>query len=199
MIKSFFRHLRMLIKPKNIFVFLLIFSITLLAFAALIIPVAARPSSYQLSIGDVVSADIQAPYTLNYVSPILTENAKNEFENSISQVYLPVDPAITRHQIERMRLNLAYISSVRSDSFSSIEQKNSDLSALTDIRISSLGSQQILMLDNIRWQAIQQETLRVLEQIMRSAIREDRLREAQISVPTFVSFSLPQDQTKILI
>jgi membrane-associated HD superfamily phosphohydrolase len=45
-----------------------------------------------------------------------------------------------------------------------------------------------------RWQAVQQESLAVLEQVMRNTIREGSVREAQRSIPTLISFTLPQDQ-----
>ncbi|NPV85147.1 MAG: HDIG domain-containing protein [Anaerolineae bacterium] len=164
-----------------------------------ILPLAARPTTFALEKGQVAPQDIQAPYSMSYTSVVLTNKKKTEAETAVSPVYLPADPAISRQQIEKLRLNLNYINTVRADAYATPEQKLSDLAALQDILIGSSTAQLILSLDDTRWQMLQQESLRVLEQAMRSTIRSDRIRETQRNIPTLVSFALPVDLASVVV
>ena len=170
----------------------------LLTFGALVFPYSLRQSSFPLKVGDVVPQDIQAPYAASYESSVLTEEAKKNVINSVAQVFLPVDPAITRKQIEKLRTALVFISNTRADSFASQSQKLSDLALMADIQISQEISEKILALSDSRWQIVQQETLNVLEQVMRNSIREGQVWTAQRNVPTLISFSIPQDLAVII-
>ena len=149
--------------------------------------------------GDVSSQDILAPQSLTYESEILTQQARQQAQARITPVYLPADPSITRHQIERLRVVMNYISTVRLDSLATTQQKIADLQATTDTVIGSDLAAQILSLNDFRWQAVQQEASSVLEQTMRNTIREDNLIDARRSLPTLVSFSLPQDQAALVV
>lgn len=171
---------------------------SVLAFVALIVPIAIRPSAFPLKIGDVATQDIQAPYALEYVSDTLTEQARVDARNAVSRVYLVADPTISRRQIERLRVALNYISNVRFDAYASEQQKLTDLDSLTDIKLTPLLAGEILSINESRWQNIQQESLAVLEQVMRKTIRDDQLGDARRSIPTLVSFSLPEDQASIV-
>ncbi len=165
-----------------------------LSYASLVLPISTRPDYFPIQIGDVAQQDIQAPATMTYTSDVLTEQARNDAEQRVSPVYHPVDPSITRQQIELLRSTLTYIATVRADSFGSTEQKINDIAALQSIQLSTEEAQRILEMNDARWQAVQQEALAVLEQVMRNTIREGSVREAQRSIPTLISFTLPQDQ-----
>lgn len=165
-----------------------------LSFAALVLPISARPSSFPMQAGEVSPQDIQAPSALSYSSKVLTELAREEAVQRVSPVYLAADAAIARQQIELLRATLSYISTVRADSYASVELKVSDLAALEYIDLSSEESERILLMNDARWQAVQQEALAVLEQVMRNTIREGQVKESQRSIPSLISFTLPQDQ-----
>jgi putative nucleotidyltransferase with HDIG domain len=170
----------------------------LLALGALIFPIAISPGEVPLKAGDVASQDIQAPRTITYESEILTQQAREEARARVQRVYLPADPAITRRQIEKLRVALDFITTVRFDSYATLEQKMDDLSALSELQLSHDTMAKILALSDSRWQTIRQECLSVLEQGMRRTIREDQLQEALKNLPTVISFSLPEDQAKIV-
>lgn len=171
---------------------------SLLSLASLVLPVALRPTSFPLKVGDVAPQDIQASKALTYQSDLLTEQARRAAEEQVAPVYLPVDPGISRHQIEKMRVSLNYINTLRSDGFATLDQKISDLAAMSDLHLTTDTANQIVFLNENRWQVIQQESINVLEQDMRNAIREDRLTDARRDIPTLISFTLPQDQTAII-
>jgi putative nucleotidyltransferase with HDIG domain len=171
---------------------------SLLALAALILPISARPSSYILAPGDVAPQDIQAPYSLSYHSELLTEQARSEAEQGIQPVYLSADPAISRKQIERLRTTLNYISVVRFDAYATNEQKLKDLSRLTDIELLPEDATFLLALNEVRWEAVQRESLSVLEQVMRDTIRDNQVGDGVRRIPTLISFAIPQDQAAII-
>jgi putative nucleotidyltransferase with HDIG domain len=170
----------------------------LLTFALLTIPFSLRPTSVTVDVGDVAPRDLQAPRDVEYVSSVRTDEARQSAESAVQPVFAPPDPAIARQQIERLRTVLQYITLVRNDPNSTIEQKQNDLAAISDIRLDPDTVQQILALPAARWDALQQEALSVLEQVMRSAIREDNLETMQRGIITRVSLSFPEDQADLV-
>ncbi len=166
---------------------------------ALVIPSLLNTNASSLQEGQVAAQDIQAPRTITYVSAILTERARQAAANSVAPVYSPPDTSIARRQLERLRAALAFINSVRADSYASQDQKTADLLSLQDIRLTTDQVKAILALNDLRWQAIQQEAIVVLEQAMRISIREDRVNEIRRSLPTMVSLALSEDQVALVV
>jgi|YNPMSStandDraft_2_1061718.scaffolds.fasta_scaffold01582_5 hypothetical protein len=183
---------------RNLFRLVLLILTSILSYGAMVLPIAIRQPIAPLQIGDVATQDIQAPYDLSYISEVLTEQARQDARNRVAPVYLPTDPAIARQQIEKLRVALNFITNIRFDTFATPEQKFADLSAIQEIQISTDTAEAILELSDSRWQTIQQEALSVLEQVMRRTIREDQLEDARRSIPTLISFSLPEDQAAIV-
>jgi len=103
--------------------------------AALSIPVNNGAQTYGLQVSDVAPQDIHALYDLSYVSDVLTERERSAASESVAQVYDQPDTNITRRQLERLQATLTFIDSVRSDPYSSNEEKLSDLSSMSDIRL----------------------------------------------------------------
>ena len=177
----------------------ILFLIGALSFLALIYPFVIRPYSYPLQIGDVAPQDILASKNLSFQSEIQTKEAQSIAEKGISPVYLPTDTTIARNQIEKLNNTLDYIDIVRMDSFGTDVQKIADVQALETLQLDSEVIQNILKTDDASWALIRADALRVLEQVMRNTIRDDRLRDAQRNVPAYVSFSLSENETDIVI
>jgi cyclic-di-AMP phosphodiesterase PgpH len=178
--------------------FILIILVGIISYGALTLPLAFSQAALPLQAGDVSPSDYQAPQTLQYVSEVRTEEARVAAENAVAPVYASPDPTIARHQIERLRASLQYITLVRDDENSTDEQKASDIAALNDVSLKSDTIQQILALTSAKWDTIQQESLSVLEQVMRRSIREQDIESARRSLPTLVSLSLNEDQAAIV-
>jgi len=172
---------------------------SLLAIGALVLPIAIRPNNARVAQGDVATQDILAPHTLTYTSTVLTDQAKNDARLRVSPIFLATDPAITRTQIEKLRVAQNYITVIRFDSFATLDQKMVDLSALDGLALDREMMINILNLSDSRWQTIQQESLSVLEQVMRRTIRSDGVADARRSIPTLINFSLPEDQAAIVV
>jgi putative nucleotidyltransferase with HDIG domain len=182
----------------NIIKFILLIISAVATCLVIIFPTPIRQSSYDLKIGDVADQDILATHSLSYISEVLTEQSRTDAEKSVPPVYLPSDPAITRRQLEALRNGLGFIRSVRFDSFASREQKFSDLSALSMVELEQDTMSRIVSLSDNTWQETENEALSVLEQVMRNTIRDSQVADYRRSVPTFISFTIPQEQSAII-
>ncbi|HUV26459.1 MAG TPA: hypothetical protein VMW34_03745, partial [Anaerolineales bacterium] len=185
-------------RRRNIGLIFLLLAVFVIILVGLMIPFITTQIDSQISSGEVASREIVAPRSLTYNSDILTEAQREAASNSIAAIYSPSDTSIARKQLESLRGTLAFITSVRADSFSSIEEKLADLAALEDIDLDQETALSILELSDSRWQAVQQEAIVVLEQVMRATIRENQLEDARENVPALVSLSLPEDQAAIV-
>lgn len=183
---------------NTIFLALLLIATGALELVALFLPFSLRQSSFPVKVGDVSSQDILSPSSISFQSVVLTEQARIDAENNVPDIFLPVDPTITRRQIEKLRSAIAFISAVKSDNFSSPDQKISDLAALSEIRLTKSLSEKILAIPDQRWITIQQETIIVLEQVMRNTIREGQEAEARKSITALISYAIPQEQATIV-
>ena len=112
--------------------FILLVLVSSIAYGALILPL-LNSATVSLQAGEVSPNNFQAPKDIRYVSEVRTEDARLAAENAIAPVYASPDPAIARHQIERLRASLQYITLVRDDANSTAEQKASDIAALSDV------------------------------------------------------------------
>ena len=168
------------------------------SFGSLVLPIALRPTSYPLQIGAVANSDITAPYTASFDSDTLTQKAKDNASNSVSPVYFPSDPAITRTQIDDLHIILNYLDTVRADSLSTTEQKLKDLAAIDSLALSADSANLVLQLSDADWKAVEQESLSILEQIMRKNIRDYQIQDNRSSIPNLIDLSFSEVESKLI-
>ncbi len=178
--------------------FILLVLVSIISYGALVLPQTLRPATAALNAGEVSPSDFQAPETGSYISAVRTEDARLAAENSVASIYGLPDPSTARRQIERLRAALQYITLIRLDTNSSLDQKITDISALTDISLPPQTVQKILELTPARWDPIQQESLSVLEQVMRRSIRDQDMDSVLRTIPSLVSLSLDEAQAVIV-
>jgi hypothetical protein len=87
---------------------------------------------------------------------------------------------------------------VRADIALTVEEKKSNLVALSDVRLKLETIDYLVSVSDLRWDAVQSETLRVLEQVMRRAIYEDKVESAQAGVSSFVSLTFNEQQSALV-
>jgi cyclic-di-AMP phosphodiesterase PgpH len=187
--------------PPKRFVFLRAFVLivtALVAFAALVLPLALSPVALPLAVGDVAPRDLEAPYAVDYISEVRTENARQSAALTVAPVYTLADPSIARGQIESLRGVLLYINTIRADEYATIEEQTTDLLALEEIKLKEEISTTVLTLNDTQWETIQQEALSVLEQVMRNSIRQSDVASVQRSVPSRVSLALTETQAQLV-
>jgi hypothetical protein len=175
-----------------------VIALAVVVFLILVLPISLRQETSLLNIGDVAFQDINAPRTFSYESEVLTEEARDDAEKSVQPIYLAADPSITRKQVEKLRVVLNYISAVRSDSYSTLGQKISDIQKLSDLTISSEIAEAVFSLDDEKWADIQEESLYLLEEMMRNSIREDQIATMQRNVSTQISFDFSETEAGII-
>lgn len=185
------------LKSKLVIVLLVIFT-SFLIFLALVLPVSLRTAPSLLKIGDVAFQDIRAPRSFSYISEVLTENARKDAEKTVMPIYLPADPTISRKQIEMLNNSLAFIDSIRSDSFASIDQKISDLSVISNTSFTRNTMEAILILPEEKWEAIRTESLYLLEEIMKSSIREDQVATIKRNLSPRIGFEFNESESIII-
>jgi putative nucleotidyltransferase with HDIG domain len=178
--------------------FILLILVSIISFGALVLPQVVQPAAAELQVGEVSPSDYQAPETRSFISEVRTEDQRLAAENAVAPVYGSPDPTIARRQIERLRAALQYITLVRADTNSSLQQKTDDISALREVTLPPGTIEQILNLTPARWDAIQQESLSVLEQVMRRSIRDQEIDSVLRSIPSLVSLSLDETQARII-
>jgi cyclic-di-AMP phosphodiesterase PgpH len=182
----------------RLFQIVLLIVVSIISYGALVLPEILRTTAVPLKPGDVSPSDFQAPQPLEYISEVRTEEMRSAAENAVTSIYAPPDPTIARHQIERLRATLQYISLVREDENATPEQKNSDVASLSDIKLKPATIASILDLPAARWETIQQEALSVLEQVMRRTIHEQEVESVQRTVPSLVSLALNEEQAALV-
>lgn len=183
---------------RSAYRWLLVFLTTLLAFSSLVLPIALRPDALPIKVGQVSPNTLVAPNTQTFTSVVLTTRAKNDAANLVADRYLPADPAITRTQIDNLQIAVNYINSVRSDSFSTQDQKISDLLKIDTLNLTEESAVSILSSSETRWQLLAQESITVLEQVMRNTIREYEVNDYQSNLPSYLSFGLTEDQSNLV-
>ncbi len=185
-------------KISWVYLVLLVLLSSVLAVLAVWLPMMQNAPLSAPQVGQVADRDYRAPVTMSYESQILTQIRQDSAERSVQPIYTSPDTRVARQQLERLRTSLAYISSVRADSYATTQQKLEDLAAMDDIHLNQETAGMILSLTDARWQAIQQESILALEKVMSSAIRPEGLTDARNRVPALVSLSLPESQSEIV-
>ncbi len=184
---------------QNFLSVVLLVSISILAFIALVQPWSLRQTTLPLEAGDVAPQDLRALSDLQYVSQIKTDEARAAAERAIEPIYAPADLLVARGQLEKLSGILSYITSVRSDTFAAPGQKKADLAALAESNLSSKSIEYLLAISSTRWDNVQSEALNVLEQAMRNPIRTDDLETVRQNLPSMVSFTLTEEEAALVI
>jgi hypothetical protein len=178
---------------------LLLVSVSILAFIALIQPWSLRQETLPLQVGDVAPQDLRATRDISYVSQVKTEEARSTAERAVDPIYAPPDPLIARGQLEKLRGILSHINSVRSNANIMLSQKQADLAALEGINLQPVDVEYLLTISSTRWDTVQAEALNVIEQAMRNPIRTDDLPTVRQNLPSMVSFTLTESEVALVI
>lgn len=181
-------------RNRNIYKAFLIILSAILAFVALLTPTLSNTIAPSLQAGQVTSQDYRAASDISFESQVLTDQRRENAAESVQDIYTPADTAVARQQIEKLRAALAFITSVRDDSYAETNKKMEDLAALEDVELSETTAHSLLNLNDTRWQIIQQESISLLEKMMSNPIREGDVEELRENLSNRVSLSLPEDQ-----
>lgn len=166
---------------------------SILVLASLVLPIALRPSSLPVQLGDVSPQNYVAPTTLTYESEILTKNAREAASKSVVDRYLPLDLSISRSQIAQLQSVINKISEIRNDNTISNESKVVLFSLMDRITLSNTAINAILLMTSSQWEKVSQESLSVLERIMKNTIRDYQIEDNKKNIPFLISYTLPEE------
>lgn len=159
-------------------------------FAALVLPIALRPSSLPVTLGDVAPQTFVATRNLSYESAVLTQNARKTASNAIADRYLPMDISISRAQIKKMQEMINKISSIRADKTIQYEHKLIMMQQFEQVKLTQEAINQILQMSDSDWTAVSQESISALERSMRNTIRDYQVQEVRYNLPSLISYTL---------
>jgi len=161
-----------------------------LVFAALVLPIALRPSSLPVTLGDVAPQTFVANRNLSYESSVLTQNARETASNAIADRYLPMDISISRSQIKKMQEMINKISLIRSDKTIQYDHKLIMMRQFEQVKLTQEAINQILQMSESDWTTVSQESISVLERSMRNTIRDYQVQEVRSNLPSLISYTL---------
>ncbi len=187
------------IERHDLYALILLIVTGLAAFAVLVLPLSLRQTSLPLREGLVSPTDLQAPTNTEYISDVRTNLARDAAERAVSPIYTAPDQVIARRQMSRLHNALDEISSTRTDTGTTSDQKHTSLAALSDLGLDAKSIDAILSLSDARWASVQQDALRVLEQIVRSPVREDNIESVRAGVLSSVSFVLNDTESAVVV
>lgn len=140
---------------------------------------------FALRAGTVSPMDIRAPRAIEYISEVLTDEARIEAERRVVDVYEPVR-RVRSEQLARAREVTAFINSVRADDTSTVDQKIQALASLPDVQLDSEDWQILLALDDEAWKQVSDEVPTVLSFVLLAEIRDNQLAGVRRRVSSFV-------------
>ena len=153
-----------------------------------------------LTIRSVPREDIIAREEGSFVSAILTDQERNNVLSQVPAVFHPADPNVARQQRDLTEQILSFIDNVRADSFATLEQQITDITAITSLQLNQDEDTivAILQLPDDSWLQVRSEIISVLERVMSDEIRASDLKKVREQLPIQVSLRLTPQQSQIV-
>lgn len=187
-------------KRKSFLPLLVLFCTSVLVFLALVQPWTLRQDNYQLQVGDVAPQDLRAPSDIQYVSEVLTKQARDAAERAVAPVYGASDLSIGRAQTDRLYQLIQRMTTIHnSDPEINLEQKLNELAAVQEPPLSMQSATLILNLSNERWTLVTAEAVSLLGRTMRNAIRTENLETTRQGLNAMVSFTLSESEVALVV
>ena len=176
-----------------------LFGLALTVVTSLVLTIRFLPTNQVvLTEGQISHEEIIALYEKTFVSDILTERARLQAEQSVPDVYDGPDPQVARQQVARARAVLNFIDSVWHDSYATLREQHTYLSAIEGVPLPAAIIGRTLALSDADWQDVVEQTVRVVEDLMRREIREGDLYKMRRLVASRISFDLTDEQREIV-
>lgn len=148
--------------------------------------------------GDVSPEDVRAPRSVTYVSATMYSDEQERVASIVPPVHTKPDPALARQQLDRARLVLDYLVSVRADNLASRAQHKEWILAVDELaEMPSEMLDALLSLSEDGWNLVQLETPTVIDQLMRLEIREQSLEVIRGEAISFVRFDLSDEEAAV--
>ncbi|MHB1294930.1 MAG: HD family phosphohydrolase [Anaerolineae bacterium] len=154
--------------------------------------------SIAIVVGDPSPRDIKAPRQATYVSDVKTNEAKLAAAAEVQDVYSAPVMELATQQIRRLGDVTNYISAMRSDDYTSPEEKAILLKEIAGLRLADTEVLGMLDAEEQDWKTVVSESLRVLDLVMREEIRSDQIEGARQQVQRLTNHALPDTQQDLI-
>jgi cyclic-di-AMP phosphodiesterase PgpH len=191
-------HLERASSFRTLLSILVLVSVTVLSYIALIQPWSLRQTSLPVAVGDVAAQDLRAPNKLNYVSDFSTNAARDDADRAVAPVYIPPDPAIARLQATKFTSILQSVSGIRSDTSSTAVEKRIKLVDLLGAAFKSDSIDLLLDFSDSHWLLVQGEAFNVLVETMRNPVRTENLETIRKNLAMLVSPTLTEREAALV-
>jgi len=131
---------------------------------------------------------------LTYTSDVLTNRAREQAGNNISDVYSTLDLSIGRSQLAHANAIFNFIGTVRADNQARLDEKVDYLQAVEDVIIDESVAADLLTMSQSDYDTARTEILRIIDDLMREEIRENNVEEFQRSARRQASLGLTPAQ-----
>jgi cyclic-di-AMP phosphodiesterase PgpH len=157
-----------------------------------------KTSDVDVTLGAPAAASITAPFTITYVSDVLTEQARRDAARAIPDQYTTLDLNIGRGQLNQATQLFNFIDTVRADNQANQARKVAYLRAISTVTLDEQVALDLLTMSDPEYAIARQEVLDIIDLVMRQEIRESQLREAQRAARLQASLNLTRAQENVV-
>ncbi len=144
----------------------------------------------QLEVDDVPNDDIYAPVSLSYESTVLTDQARQTARDTTPPVYDRLFDETSEH-LELTQEIVDYMNWVRSDPYSTVDQKVHDLQSITLLKnVDEDTWRELLGATSSRWGVITEAIMPTVAEVMSLEIYPDGISDAQNALTSIVNPSI---------
>jgi putative nucleotidyltransferase with HDIG domain len=155
-------------------------------------------SQVNVVVGEPAPDDVFAPISYSFPSNVLTERAREQARNSISEIYTPLDSGIGREQLAQAHAIFSFIETVRNDPLATQEDKIAYLQSIDGLDVSEEVASNLIAFSQAEFNTVNSEISRIVDDLMREEIREDQLDEFQRIARRQASLGLTQAQSNVV-
>ncbi len=158
----------------------------------------AWASQVEVLVGEPAPADVFAPRSLSYTSELLTEQARQQAADNVSEIYTPLNLSIGREQLAQAQAVFSFIETVRADNQASLEEKTAIIQAIDQIVIDESVALDLLAMNQSDFEMTKSEITRIIDNIMRQEFQENQLVDFQRQAERQASLGLSQAQRNVV-
>jgi len=157
-----------------------------------------RGPQIAVTLGEPSPKEVISPESINYLSDVRTERARQAAEDSVQDQYTTIDLSIARAQNNLARAVFNYVNVVREDTIADEETKMEYLFAVEDVEIDREVADILLTLSVADYEATVENILQIVEDDMRAGVVEDQLEAARNQAAQSADFDLSLDQEQVV-
>ena len=165
---------------------------------ALTIGIQFLPAQFQLREGDVARQTIKSPRRVQFVSQVLTKQARDEAAARVADIYA-YDPALATQQVQKLRNLGDQVTAIRQSTNLTDEEKQVQLSRLPETGLSPEGVAAVLRLSEAEWNQVRNEAVRLVSEAMRSRITSEQVDSVRQQLPVQLSPGLSPLQARVAL